>query len=161
MEETTTIIRIFEDLDKSQIGQLYDLWNNEYPINIRYETIREFEGYLNNLHDSSHYLLIDKLFKTIAWCCVFERDQERWFAIIVDSRDQSKGIGSSLLHHIQKKYDQLNGWVIDHNNDIKSNGDNYISPLSFYLKNDFTLIPEIRLELEKISAVKISWKNIK
>lgn len=157
----TTQLNVYQKLNNDQITQLFNLWNNEYPLKIHHQSIYEFEDYLNNLINPFHYLLVNNTPKIRAWCCVFERDQERWFAIIVDSRDQSRGIGSSILHHIQKKYDQLNGWVIDHNNDIKSNGDNYISPLSFYLKNDFTLIPEIRLELEKISAVKISWKNIK
>ena len=57
------------------------------------------------------------------------------------------------------KFDEatLNGWVIDHPHDKKRNGKRYKSPLEFYLKNGFILIPETRLQLETISAVKINW----
>ncbi|MFT4741942.1 MAG: hypothetical protein ACI9L9_002739, partial [Marivirga sp.] len=52
-----------------------------------------------------------------------------------------------------------NGWVIDHSNERKSNGRLYISPLNFYLKNGFKKLSRNRLELDKISAVKIKWEK--
>ena len=51
----------------------------------------------------------------------------------------------------------LNGWVIDHNNDKKINGLTYFSPLKFYEKCGFEIQTDNRLELDKISAVKIKW----
>jgi hypothetical protein len=53
----------------------------------------------------------------------------------------------------------LNGWVIDHNNDRKKNGLIYVSPLKFYEKCGFEIQNYMRLELDKISAVKIKWTN--
>ncbi|MCB0473527.1 MAG: hypothetical protein KDC56_10755, partial [Flavobacteriaceae bacterium] len=59
----------------------------------------------------------------------------------------------------KEKETELNGWVIDHDNDYKINGELYKSPLNFYLKNGFQKSSDRRLELEKISAVKIKWKK--
>jgi len=53
----------------------------------------------------------------------------------------------------------LNGWVVDGERYIKSNGEKYLSPLEFYKKNDFEILVGERLETEKISAVKIKWKK--
>ena len=57
----------------------------------------------------------------------------------------------------KEKNSELNGWVIDHNKELKQNKEYYISPIEFYIKNDFRIIAETRLELENISAVKIKW----
>ena len=70
-----------------------------------------------------------------------------------------KGFGTQLLNLGKEKESVLNGWVIDHDKDKKRNGENYISPLNFYLKNGFEVFPDNRLELEKLSAVKIRWKK--
>ncbi|WP_143960222.1 hypothetical protein [Litoribacter populi] len=43
----------------------------------------------------------------------------------------------------------------------RRNGEIYISPLSFYLKNGFTVLPEESLESGRISAVKGSWLKIR
>ena len=94
-----------------------------------------------------------------AWAVIFERDSEKWFAIIVDSELHQIGLGSKILNRLKTFSSELNGWVIDHENDNKANGEPYRSPLAFYLKNEFTLIPENRLELDFISAVKINWRE--
>lgn len=39
------------------------------------------------------------------------------------------------------------------------NGDNYISPLEFYLNNGFEILEKERLESSKITAIKIEWKR--
>lgn len=65
-----------------------------------------------------------------------------------------------MLDKIKNNEKALNGWVIDHNNDKKKNGQHYISPLKFYEKCDFRVLSDIRLELDKISAVKIKWTTI-
>ena len=41
-----------------------------------------------------------------------------------------------------------------------NNNTTYVSPLDFYLKNGFTVCKEIRIESEKISAVKIVWNEL-
>ncbi len=62
-----------------------------------------------------------------------------------------------MLELAKRKENELNGWVIDHNIDRKINGEFYVSPLDFYLKNGFVKLPHKRLELDKISAVSIKW----
>ena len=87
------------------------------------------------------------------------RDNERWFAIILHSKFQGRGLGTKLLKFAKHQEQELNGWVIDHNRDKKKNGECYTSPLSFYLKNGFEKLPENRFKSQKISAVKIKWKK--
>jgi hypothetical protein len=89
----------------------------------------------------------------------FKRENEKWFAIILDSSIHGNGLGTKILELAKQNKNELNGWVIDHSNEKKSNGRLYISPLNFYLKNGFKKLSRNRLELEKISAVKIKWEK--
>jgi hypothetical protein len=50
--------------------------------------------------------------------------------------------------------------IIDKENFLKKNGDMYKSPLNFYINNSFNLNPDIRIDNEKLSAVKITWRSI-
>ena len=61
---------------------------------------------------------------------------------------QKRGLGTKLLELLKEKENILNGWVIDHANYIKQNGEPYPSPLEFYIKNDFNVHSDIRLEIE-------------
>jgi hypothetical protein len=45
-----------------------------------------------------------------------------------------KGIGRAILKHLVSEEKHLSAWVIDNDRYIKSNGQPYLSPLSFYLK---------------------------
>jgi len=147
------------ELTKSQKLNILELWNNEYPEKLGHKTMSEFDVYLNNLTGKSHVLLLDKHAMVIGWYVDFIRNGEKWFVLILDSKYQGKGFGTKLLNMAKEKEPVLNGWVIDHNNDKKQNGEFYKSPLDFYLKNGFELLKDQRLELDKISAVKITWKN--
>lgn len=62
-----------------------------------------------------------------------------------------------MLNLAKTKELVLNAWVIDHDTDRKKTGEVYKSPLNFYLKQGFKKLPDQRLELDKISAVKIKW----
>lgn len=139
---------------------LRELWNNEYPVRLHLKTIKDFELYLNGLSNTKHYLLFDDLDKINGWAFTFLREDENWFAIILDNQIQGKGNGSLLISELKKNNAILNGWVTDHENDVKQNNEVYKSPMSFYLKNGFTILTETRLENEKMSAVKINWKKI-
>jgi GNAT superfamily N-acetyltransferase len=132
------------------------IWNGEYPIKLALATMQDMEEYFLGLQNARHYLLMygDNV---AAWAADFDRDDERWFAIIVDGKHQRAGLGSKLLDHLKQDNGVLNGWVADHNNDLKQNGATYTSPLSFYVKHGFEVLTGIRLELEKLSAVKIRW----
>lgn len=78
----------------------------------------------------------------------------------MDSKIHGQGLGTKILKQVKENEIELNGWVIDHNRDKKSNGEFYKSPLNFYLKNGFKKLSRNRLELYKISAVKIKWRKL-
>jgi GNAT superfamily N-acetyltransferase len=138
---------------------LYQLWNTEYPEKLSYETIDGFDLYLTSLSNTKHYLLIDEANKIKGWAFTFFRDDEDWFAILVDKNSQGSGKGSLLMEELKKNKNSLNGWVVDHENDVKQNKEQYRSPLLFYVKNGFVICNEMRIENQKISAVKINWKQ--
>ena len=138
---------------------LYQLWNTEYPEKLSYETIDGFDLYLTSLSNTKHYLLINEANKIKGWAFTFFRDDEDWFAILVDKNSQGSGKGSLLMEELKKNKNSLNGWVVDHENDVKQNKEQYKSPLLFYVKNGFVICQETRIENQKISAVKINWKQ--
>lgn len=152
MKITTT-----NHLATEQKQQILQLWNNEYPEKLAYKNIEAFENYLEKLNKVNHVLLTDNKEKIHGWAITFVRDNETWFAIILSENLHGKGWGRKVLNELKQNKNELNGWVIDHNNDRKINGEFYKSPLEFYIKNEFEVLSDIRLELEIMSAVKIKW----
>lgn len=146
-------------LNQEQKEQILQLWNNEYPEKLAYKSIDEFENYLEKLNEVNHFLLLNDDEKIQGWAITFERENETWFAIILSENLHGKGWGTKVLNELKQHKNELNGWVIDNNNDKKLNGNFYKSPLEFYIKNEFEVLSEIRLELEIMSAVKIKWKK--
>lgn len=144
-------------LSKGQREELLKLWNKEYPEKLNYQTLQDLDNYLESLENQSHILITDENQKIMGWYVDFNRESKRWFAIILDSKVQSKGLGTKILNLVKEKETELNAWVIDHHNDKKKNGEPYKSPLLFYLKNGFEKMDQERLELDKISAVRIKW----
>ena len=147
------------ELNEQTKRQVLELWNCEYPEKLAYHSLTEFDNYLLNLSNPTHYLLTNYENIIMGWALTFERENEKWFAIILSEKIKGKGLGRKMLNELKKEVPVLNGWVIDHNNDNKKNGQQYISPLNFYEKCDFRIIAEERLELDKISAVKIKWSK--
>jgi GNAT superfamily N-acetyltransferase len=147
------------ELSSTDKKEILNLWNDEYPVKMNYQTLSEFEEYLGNLMEQSHILMKSENQNIKGWYFDFIRENEKWFAIILDSKFHGKGFGTKLLNLGKEKESELNGWVIDSQNDKRKNGELYNSPLMFYLKNGFEKLDKERLELEKISAVKIKWKK--
>jgi predicted GNAT family N-acyltransferase len=160
MTENLEIIQTNE-LNEQAKMQVFDLWNNEYPVKLSYNNLTEFDKYLKNLSNLKHFLLTSDIDIILGWALTFNRDNDKWFAIILSEKIKGKGLGRKMLDEIKNNESMLNGWVIDHNNDKKINGQQYISPLKFYEKCGFEILSEVRLELDKISAVKIIWMNKK
>ena len=146
-----------EKLNNKQKEKIFKLWNNEYPKNLVYKSLEDFENYLQKLTEQNHYILLDTSEEIYGWATTFVREKEKWFAIIISENIHGKGWGTKMLNELKNNEPTLNGWVIDHFLDVKLNGQMYRSPLNFYIKNGFLTLPEIRLELETISAVKINW----
>ncbi len=146
-------------LNESQVSALFQLWNQEYPANVGFNNIRDFQTYLEGLQNPNHVLMTDQQGQIIGWAFSFDRDEVRWFAILVSTSAQHQGLGSRLLDVLKSGNNHLSGWVIDHDRDVKRDGHPYLSPLAFYIKNGFNVIHDIRFELDIISAVKITWSN--
>lgn len=149
-----------DTLTLHQKQQINELWNREYPAALNHKSKGDFEDYLSLLSAPSHIVVYNKQGDIKGWYFDFMRDEERWFAMILDSEIHGKGVGSQLLNMAKDKHQELNGWVIDHNQDLKTDGTVYQSPLEFYLKNGFHIKSKSRLELEEISAVQIHWISI-
>ncbi len=157
------VLKIIETIElKEQVKkQVFELWNAEYPQKLSYDSLAEFDAYLLKLSNPTNYLLINDNRLILGWAFTFDRENEKWFAIILSQIIQGRGFGKKLLDELKQTAPILNGWVIDHNNDKKQNGELYISPLKFYEKCGFEILMQDRLELDKISAVKIRWTNNK
>ncbi|OOG73289.1 hypothetical protein [Flavobacterium sp. A45] len=146
-------------LTLEQKESLFELWNAEYPERIGYKDLSEFENYLDGVSSIKHYLLVNDLNQISGWAFTFVREDEDWFGIIINSKIQGKRFGTLLLDELKNNTSVLNGWATDHQNDVKRNKEPYLSPLEFYTKNGFIVDQNIRMENDKISAVKIRWKK--
>jgi len=146
-------------LTPAQKIQISTIWNNEYPKSLNFTDSNGFDNYLSTLSGPVHYILENESGEILAWACKFIRDNEKWFAVILAEKIQGQGKGTELLNALKETESVLNAWVIDKEEAKKANGETYRSPLNFYLKNGFVVYPEIRLENEKMSAVKIIWKK--
>lgn len=148
-----------EILTLKEKNEVYDLWNSEYPKNLMYNNPSEFERYLFELSDQYHILVKNDSGIVKGWYFDFNRDDERWFATIIQSELQSCGYGTTLLSLAKRKRDALNGWVIHVGTYKKANGELYRSPIDFYRKNDFLVLNETELKTDRFSAIKIIWTN--
>ena len=154
-------IRQTSELTDQEKVQVLHLWNSQYPEKLSYHSLVVFDEYLQNLNNRTHFLLTNDLHEILGWVLTFERENEKWFAIILAEEIKGQEFGRKLLDQLKEKEPVLNGWVIDHPNDRRTNGEPYISPLKFYEKCDFEILANERLELDKISAVKIKWTNLR
>lgn len=145
-------------LDDEEIKTILEIWNNEYPKTLNFSDSSGFDNYLNSLSEANHYVLKNENKEIQAWACKFERDSEKWFVVILDGKLHGKGRGTEILNLIKVNETNLNGWVIDKETFVKQNGEIYKSPLDFYLKNSFKVCQNIRIDNEKLSAVKITWE---
>lgn len=143
-------------LEEHHKQAVFNLWNNEYPDRLRFNDTDDLDRYLDTLQ-APHHFFAEQNNSIIGWAVSFVRGEEQWFAIIIGSEFHGQGIGKTLLEQIKQNHKTLSGWVIDHSNDIRTNGEPYRSPLNFYLKQQFKLCDGIRLETPQLSAVKIKW----
>lgn len=150
-------IKVSAELSDSQKQNILNLWNNEYPEEIAYASIEEFNTYLDNLSDHSHYFISDGDIADIGWAMTFKRNNELNFAMIVHSEYQRMGVGTYLIDKIKEGQHKLVGWTIESGEYQKGSGGPYISPIKFYKKNHFEIHSNKYLENAPINAVKISW----
>lgn len=143
------------DIQKSVVMQL---WNKKYPAQLGYAHMDEFNQYLDALSDKVHYLGTDYGGRIIGWALSFTRNSERWFAIIIDRSAQGQGNGTAMLDALKGKGERLTGWASDHECYVRFDGTPYPSPLAFYLRHGFIVREDVRLDIEKLSTVRIEWR---
>ncbi|MFA6261953.1 MAG: GNAT family N-acetyltransferase [Bacteroidia bacterium] len=134
-----------------QFQQINQLWNDEYPVNLK----DRFGILLDGAENVHHYLIEGEHKDIVAWAVAFEKDKEVRFSIIVHPQQQGKGLGTLLINRLKEDLTDFYGWVIDHNNDKKENGEHYKSPLAFYVKHGFEILRDSRIDNEMLKAVKI------
>ena len=148
-----------QTLDPGDKKIIFNLWNSEYPVNLNFHEIQDMDNYLNELPGLTYFLMKNDAQQMEGWAMTFNAGDEKWFAITISPGVQRTGKGTFLLDHLKSENEILNGWVIDHQNDHKQNGEPYRSPVLFYQKNGFQVFPETRLEIPTLSAVLISWRK--
>ncbi|MCD9187658.1 MAG: GNAT family N-acetyltransferase [Pyrinomonadaceae bacterium] len=147
------------ELTIGQKERIVEIWNAEYPASIAHPDLSSFEDYLNNLGEKRHFLLFDENEILVGWTMLFVRDGAKWFAILVDAKFQGKGCGVKLIDALKSAEKRFFGWVIDNDDNVKSNGTAYKSPLEFYKKIGFAVHTDEKLIKEEISGVKIEWNG--
>ncbi len=143
-----------ESLNDLQKDAVQKLWNEEYPKSIALKTKQDLESYLEKLQGQSHILLSNESETIIGWFFGFIREDERWFAIIVNSNAHKKGYGSTLLNRAKSLYVELNGWVITDASHTKADSSAYIFPLGFYQKSGVSVLENETFETDKMKTVK-------
>ncbi|MFA6261007.1 MAG: N-acetyltransferase [Bacteroidia bacterium] len=144
-------------LNKVQKEALFQLWNAEYPAKIVYDTIADFEIYLNQLYEPHHYLLMNTDKHILGWAYTFMLEEETWFSILIGKAGQMKGSGKEILQVFKERESKLIRWVIEHDLEFRKDGTRYHSPIGFYLKYGFDVVRDQRLNLQQFTAVKIKW----
>lgn len=157
--EEPYMIRISDELQPAEKEIVRKLWNNEYPESLRLNADSDFDAYQEKLKQQRHFLLTTIDGKIQGWGCAFERDSERWFAMILAREIQGKGLGTFLLQRIKQEETRLYGWVIEATHSNRSDGTTYPIPLDFYLKNGFSAEPEVRLDIPAFSAHRIIYQR--
>ncbi|NLR91152.1 GNAT family N-acetyltransferase [Flammeovirga agarivorans] len=156
-EKDNLMFYLSEQLNPFEINDLFQLWNSVYPMQLAYKDLDCIREYLTALHHKKHILVKTPTNKVIGWFFSFERDGERWFAILINNEYKRKGLGSDLIKLAKKQFAPLNGWVIDHERYYRLDGEKYVSPLAFYLRHGFRIATDVRLEIPTLSAVKIHY----
>jgi GNAT superfamily N-acetyltransferase len=146
-------------INASQLFFAYQIWNAEYPGEIRYQNLQEFANYFSALENIQYYIACneDDIFCGLAF--VFIREKERWFAVMIDTNYQNIGIGKQLLLAMQQHEKLLNAWVVFENKYLKQNGKPYLPPIEFYRKYKFIVKKNSTKIIGNLQVVKMVWKE--
>ena len=140
-------------LSSSDLHIVLNWWNEEFPFEFE-KSQSQFDQWLKGLGSPVHYRLFDKgVFS--AWAMTFDRDDERWFSILVPHCNHGKGYGQSLIRQLQADESSLCGWVITERGLRTRDGRMYSSPMNFYKKLNFRQTQVSTVFTPEIHPVKI------
>jgi len=146
-------------LSASEKMDIFHIWNTVYPAQITHNTIADLDKYLATIGNTTHTLAkINE--RTVGWLSTFDRNNDRWFAIIVDPGHQRRSIGTRLMHELQTTEQKVYGWIVLEDNYIKRDGSVYLSPKEFYKKFDFVITDEF-FASDALTTTKIYWQSRK
>ena len=145
-----------KNINSDQFQQIDQMWNDEYPIKLK----DRFGILLEGIENYNHYL-IEQNNSVLAWAVEFEKEKEKRFSIIVKNEYKGNGFGNLLINRLKRDLGEFYGWVIDHNDDLKLNGEHYKTPMPFYLNHGFEIMSDKRIDNEMIRAVLIKWVSHK
>jgi len=146
-------------LDTAQKRFVMSIWNHEYPSTLAFSSISALDKYLSSLDQAVHFLLYYEQ-KIVGWCVEFQRDNEAWFAMIIDRNYQGLGIGKQVLRLLTSRNKLLFGWAVNEESEYKRlDGSAYVSPLPFYKKFGFSVISSDVLDTTALKAVRIMWQK--
>ncbi|MCI5055364.1 MAG: hypothetical protein MRY83_04600 [Flavobacteriales bacterium] len=84
-----------------------------------------------------------------------------FFQLLLEIQLKKKGIGSHLISFLKKNEEILNGWIVeDDMKYIKRNGEIYLSKIQFYKKLGFEIRYEDKWVTDRITTIKIKWKQL-
>jgi GNAT superfamily N-acetyltransferase len=136
-------------------AQINALWDEEYPTTL----VGRFPILFDNALLFKHFIILNEEENIMAWAVYFQKDEEIRFSILVDRNHQGKGLGKQLIDAIKSELPEFSGWVIDKPHFMRKDGTAYPSPLSFYLKLGFEILPDQRIDNDMINAVKVRFSR--
>ncbi len=132
-------IEISECLTPTDEDRILRIWNNVYPVQVIFREAPEFHAYLDKAADAKHFIKRDDHLSVIAWLMTFNRDEKRYFVMLVSDDMQQRGIGKELVMAMKKAENNVSGWVVDSDHYQKADGKTYLSPMIFYKKLGFEI----------------------
>lgn len=144
-----TILQL-QTLSADQIAQISQLWDSEYPLSLQ----GKFISLLEKGSDWQHFVA-QSASGVVGWAGIFTEAGDTRFSIIVAQNAQGKGLGRELIKQLRQVAGTLAGWVVDQTDALKADGSRYLSPLPFYQKLGFEVLPNQRFDTEELRSVRV------
>ncbi len=146
-------------LTRHQIERLFEIWNAVYPVEFQYGTIDELIIYLPKMTKPRHYVAYDQNDRMVGWLVTLERNDTRWFIVLVDKTHQKVGLGSALLNNAKLEGCDLSGWVVLNETYKTQDGSPYQSPAAFYAKAGFEVDRSDSVTARGLTSYRVHWRN--
>jgi len=136
-----------------QTAQIAALWDAEFPHTLQHK----FYALLESARAWQHFI-VEADGQVLAWGGIFTQNNDTRFSLLVATQDQGKGLGKQLIAQMRQYAGELEGWVVDQADVRKQDGSLYPSPLTFYQKLGFEVLPAQRFDTEQLRSVRVRLK---